>query len=374
MVYLFIALCVMCFTLLIYPYIIYPTLLRFFPSKKIDRCLSGNHSMTLMFCAYNEGSVIDEKIENIRELKLRYPDLEVLSFDDGSDDDTFEKLSSRPDLLKVIRGGGRNGKAHGMKRLAAMASGEILIFTDANVLLDGDAVHNLRAWYGNIEVGGVCGTLRYLGSDASPTAAVGGLYWRLEEKIKAEESRTGNVMGADGSIFSLRRELYPDYPDTVLDDLTVSMAAVFAGRRLIKVEDVIAYERLVVARAEEFRRKTRIAARAYHTHLHLRPQLLRMTALDRFKYASRKVLRWFGGLFLIAGAVFSVALGAAISPFLGAASMLIVLAAVGIGRSVNRGPVAAVVDIVLALVATLIGVLRAMRGHVVVTWSPAKTR
>lgn len=374
MAYLLMILSVVCFTLLVYPYIIYPILLRFLPSKKIDRCLPGNQSMTLMFCAFNEGSVIDEKIENIRELKLRYPDMEVLSFDDGSNDDTFEKLSSCPDLLKVIQGGGRNGKAHGMKLLAAMASGEILIFTDANVLLDLDAVDNLRAWYGDHEVGGVCGTLRYLGSGASPTAAVGGLYWRLEEKIKAEESRTGNVMGADGSIFSLRRELYPDFPDTVLDDLTVSMAAVFAGRRLIKVEDVIAYERLVVARAEEFRRKTRIAARAYHTHLYLRPQLLRMAALDRFKYTSRKVLRWFGGLFLIAGAVFLVALAAAISPFLGAASVLILLVAAGIGKSVNRGPVAAVVDILLALVATLIGVHRAMRGQVVVTWSPAKTR
>lgn len=374
MAYLLMILSVVCFTLLVYPYIIYPILLRFLPSKKIDRCLPGNQSMTLMFCAFNEGSVIDEKIENIRELKLRYPDMEVLSFDDGSNDDTFEKLSSCPDLLKVIQGGGRNGKAHGMKLLAAMASGEILIFTDANVLLDLDAVDNLRAWYGDHEVGGVCGTLRYLGSGASPTAAVGGLYWRLEEKIKAEESRTGNVMGADGSIFSLRRELYPDFPDTVLDDLTVSMAAVFAGRRLIKVEDVIAYERLVVARAEEFRRKTRIAARAYHTHLYLRPQLLRMAALDRFKYTSRKVLRWFGGLFLIAGAVFLVALAAAISPVLGAASVLILLVAAGIGKSVNRGPVAAVVDILLALVATLIGVHRAMRGQVVVTWSPAKTR
>lgn len=374
MLTLLLTLTVACGVLVIYPYAVYPALLRALPTKPLARVPGHQCSATLVFCAYNEGASVDEKLLNVEALKRRHPDLEVLAFDDGSSDDTYTKLSARPDLLTVIRGGGRNGKAHGMKRLAAMASGEIMIFTDANVLLDEDAVDNLRAWHGNPDVGGVCGTLRYLGADASATASVGGLYWRLEEKIKAEESRTGNVMGADGSIFSLRRELYPEFPDTVLDDLTVSMAAVFAGRRLIKVEDVIAYERLVAARGEEFRRKTRIAARAYHTHLHLRPQLSRMAPLDRFKYASRKMVRWFGGLFLIAGAVFSVAMAAAISPLLGAASVVALIAAVAIGRSITRGPVAAVVDIVLALVATLIGVFRAMRGQVVVTWSPAKTR
>ena len=77
---------------------------------------------------------------------------------------------------------------------------------------------------------------------ASPTAKVGALYWRLEEATKALESRTGSVMGGDGSIFSIRRSLYPDFPDSVLDDLTVSMSPVFAGKRLIRADDVIAFE------------------------------------------------------------------------------------------------------------------------------------
>lgn len=365
---------VACGLLVIYPYLIYPIVLRFLTARPIPRDVNHRCSATLAFCAYNEGAVIAEKLRNIETLKRRYPDLEVLAFDDGSSDDTHVKLAARPDLVTVVRGGGRNGKAHGMKRLVAMAKGDIIIFTDANVLLDEDAVDNLRAWHASPEIGGVCGTLRYLGSEASATASVGGLYWRLEERLKSEESRTGNVMGADGSIFSLRRDLYPTFPDTLLDDLTASMAAVFAGRRLIKVDDVIAYERLVAARGEEFRRKARIAARAYHTHLYLRPQLAKMAPVDRFKYASRKVVRWFGGLFLIAGATLSIVFAALISTLLGIAAVVLLLAAAFVGNKVNSGPVGAVAEIVLALVATLIGVFRAMRGTVVVTWSPAKTR
>src|SRR5690606_3537596 len=170
---------------------------------------------------------------------------------------------------------GRAGKAHGMKRLAALAASDILVLTDANVLLAEDAIDRLLPYYADSQVGGVLGSLRYIGGDSSATASVGGLYWRLEEHLKDLESRSGNVMGADGSIFSVRRALYPDFPDDVLDDLTVSMAVVFAGRRLIKAQDVIAREMMVARREDEYRRKVRIAARSWHTHRHLRPQLAR---------------------------------------------------------------------------------------------------
>ena len=363
-----------CGGLVLYPYLGFPLILRFLPTKPIARNIGHRGRVTMMFCAFNEGQVIAEKLRNIARLKARYPELEVLAYDDGSSDDTCAQLEARPDLVTVLRGAGRCGKAHGMKRMAAQAQGDILVFTDANVLLDEAALDNLMAWYGDPNVGGVCGTLKYLGEGTSATASVGGLYWRLEERIKAAESRSGNVMGADGSIFSVRRELYPSFPDTVLDDMTVSMAVVFAGKRLIKVEDVVAYERLVSARSEEFRRKMRIAARAYHTHRHLAPKLGKMAAIDVFKYVSHKVLRWFGGLFLMMGALAFVGLALSVSWLVAGLGLCAVLVAAVMGFRAKTGTLGAIAEIILALVATQIGVFKAMRGQVVVTWAPAKSR
>ncbi|MFG1275647.1 glycosyltransferase [Xanthobacter flavus] len=363
-----------CAILVFYPYIIYPLLLRLLPSRPVTKHAGQRLSVTLVFCAYNEQRSMPSKIANIAMLKDRYPNMEVLAFDDGSSDTTYEQLAARSDLITVVRGGGRNGKAYGMKLLAERATGDILIFTDANVTLREDAIDNLLEWYGDVEVGGVCGSLCYVGADESITAAVGSLYWRLEEYLKKEESRTGNVMGADGSIFSLRRELYPEFPDSVLDDLTVSMAAIFNGKRLIKVENVVAYEGLVVARGEEFSRKVRIAARAFHTHLFLMPRLKRMSALDKFKYGSRKVVRWFGGLFLIVGFLLTAVAALLVSPVLLVILVVTVGALVGVGLGVRKGPLAAIMEIVIALMATLLGVFRAMRGQTFVVWSPAKSR
>jgi cellulose synthase/poly-beta-1,6-N-acetylglucosamine synthase-like glycosyltransferase len=261
-----------------------------------------------------------------------------------------------------------------MKRLAAAARGEILIFTDANVVLAEDAIDRLVAYYGDPSIGGVCGTLRYLPDEDSVTASVGSAYWSLDEKLRTLESRTGNVMGADGSIFSIRRDLYPAFPDTVLDDLTVSMSVIFKGLRLIKADDVVAYERSVAKRSEELRRKVRIGARAYHTHAFLRPQLRAMSPLDRFKYSSRKLLRWFGGLFLAGFALFGLLAVLSAAP-----AVALALAAAGgafllMATRMRSGFLARVGEIILATFATLVGVIQGMRGKVVMTWAPAKSR
>ena len=181
-------------------------------------------------------------------------------------------------------------------------------------------------------------------------------------------------MGADGSIFSIRRALYPQFPDTVLDDFTVSMSVVFAGKRLVKAPNVLAYENSVSRRSEELRRKIRIGARAYHTHAWMRPQLRQMTGLDRFKYVSHKMLRWFGGAFLVIGMVTALAALALVS----LSAFVLVLMGGGIGLMVilriKSGPLAKAGEILFAMMATLIGVLQGMRGYTVITWSPASSR
>lgn len=363
-----------CLIAVAWPFLVYPLILRALPTRPEHPRPGPPPSASLLFCAYNEAAAMPEKLANLTLLKGRYPALEILAFDDGSSDGTGDLIAARGDLVTLVRGPGRSGKAHGMKQLAARARGDILIFTDANVLLDADAIDRLLARYADPQVGGVLGSLHYLGADGSATAAVGSLYWRIEERLKDEESRTGNVLGADGSIFSIRRSLYPDFPDSVLDDLTVSMAVVFAGKRLVKARDVIARERLVTARGDEYRRKVRIAARAWHTHRHLAPQLRRMSILDRFKYASRKLLRWFGGAFIAVGACATLLLLFRISPYISILFLILCAITVRFAVRITRGPLAALIDVLIAYAATLQGVLQAMSGRTVTIWNPAQSR
>ncbi len=373
MVWTFAALSTLCFTLFLYPYAIYPLILKLLRRKPV-RVAPADLRVSLLFCAYNEVEALPKKIENLRILKERMPELQILAYDDNSNDGSSELWATAADLVTVIRGEGRTGKAAGMKRLEALAGGEILVFTDANVMLAPNAIQKLLPYFADAEVGGVCGTLRYASDPSSNTAQIGSIYWRLDESLRSHESATGDVMGADGSIFSVRKSLYPTFPDTVLDDFTVSMSVIFAGKRLISAPDVIAFENSVAHRDEELRRKIRIGARAFHTHMHLKEQLGRMSLLNRFKYLSHKLLRWFGGLFLAGGAGFAMAAIAAASPVAAAGIAAMGLLLLAISLRLRGGILAKSSEVVLSTFATLVGVLQGMRGRTVATWSPAKSR
>src|SRR3546814_19638947 len=92
-------------------------------------------------------------------------------------------------------------------------------------------------------------------------------------RIKALESRSGSTMGADGSIFAVRRRLYSPVPPDIIDDMFVSLSILCDGYHVVRDSAVVAYESATTHSGDEFRRKVRIACQAFTCHRLLRPRL-----------------------------------------------------------------------------------------------------
>lgn len=372
---IFVILSILFFLLFLHPYLIYPVSLRL-TSKKGVRAVEGAElpSATLVFCAYNEERSLPEKLENLRQIRAVEPDLKFMAYVDQSSDRTLEILQAHSDLVTVVAATERTGKAVGMSKLAAAADTEIMIFTDANVIVEPSCIARLRRYFLDPTIGGVCGTLIYTNGTQSPTAATGSAYWRLEEFIKKGKSRGGSTMGADGSLFATRAAYYPVVPPHLLDDLIVSMSIVFARLRLISAPDVIAYEKTAAVRADELRRKRRIACRAYASHLYILPQVLRLPPGDVYKYVSHRVLRWYSGFTGAAAVAFGLLALAMYSPWL--ALCAVVLGVIGflIGRYATVPGLSHSVEIVSSIYAATLGVIDAWRGKNYQTWQPAQSR
>lgn len=362
--------------LFVHPYVTYPLHLRLFRKSPINRRPEiGVPAATLLFSAYNEERSLPDKLANLAEIRALHPGLEVLAYSDMSSDRTLDMLLARPDLLRVVPSTERTGKAVGMRRMVAEAGGDICIFTDANVILDSRSVATLLDYFRDPAIGAVAGTLRYINADASTTAHVGGLYWQLEEHIKTLESRCGSMMGADGSIFASRRSIYPVVPPHLLDDMTVSMSVIFEGLRLISAPDVVAYEKNTTSSSDEFRRKRRIACRAYNTHKYLWPKIrASFLPADIYKYVSHKLLRWFGAPLLAAAALgFSAFLLVSGHPWILLAAWTAGGAVLLLGAKDVR-PFAALYEILLSILATFLGIVDSWKGKTYQTWAPAKSR
>jgi cellulose synthase/poly-beta-1,6-N-acetylglucosamine synthase-like glycosyltransferase len=323
-------------------------------------------------CAYNEARVIEAKLENLLALRDDHPDLEILVYVDQSSDATAEICRRYADRITLHVAAQRTGKTHGMNLLVARTNADVVVFSDANVMLDPNVLLRLEDHFADARVGCVCGNLVYTNADASTTARSGSLYWRFEEWVKRLETDTGSVMGADGSLFAIRRALHEPPPDHIIDDMYVSFMVLCSGHRVVQAQDVRAYEESVTAMGEEFRRKVRIACQAFNVHRLMWPRLKQLSAGSLYKYVSHKLLRWFT-IYLLALA-FVAFMGAALAAgaFEVAALMAIVPLALWLfGHRWPVQPFAQLFDILSAFAGAGLGVWRSLLGEVYQTWNPA---
>jgi cellulose synthase/poly-beta-1,6-N-acetylglucosamine synthase-like glycosyltransferase len=260
-----------------------------------------------------------------------------------------------------------------MNLLVAQSTADIIVFTDANVEIDPGAIDALVRRFNDPEIGCVCGHLVYTNGTITATAKVGSLYWRLEELVKRFESGLGAVMGADGSLFAIRRQLHRPVPDWLIEDMFVSMSILCDGYRIVRAEDALAYEASVTVSAEEFRRKIRIACQAFNVHRVLWPRLRRLPSLTLYLYVSHKLLRWVSGFNLLMSAAFT----ATALILLDVPPLLVGTAAAGGGALLwmaarrQLRPWAAISEILMALAGAAAGVLQSLRGRTFQTWTPA---
>ncbi len=368
-----IAASVMLLALALHPFTSYPLSLMALARLRRRPFRRGQppRSVALCVCAYNEEKVIRAKVENMLALRASYPHMEILVYVDAASDRTAEILGGYYPELSVINSPQRMGKTHGMNLLVGMTDAECLVFSDANVMFAPDAIDHLLAPFADPGIGLVCGHLRYGASDGNATAATGSLYWRLEEQIKRLESVSGSIIGADGSIFALRRSSHRAPPADLIDDMYVSLMVLCNGGRVVRAAQAHAFEDGVSQPQEEFRRKIRIACQAFNVHRALSPKLRRLGLIDQYKYVSHKLLRWLV-IYLLAASAFTLIAGLVLAQ---AWTVLAVVVGVGLLAAIllataTRGPILAVRSILSAFVATGIGVWYSVRGQRFQTWSP----
>ena len=329
-------------------------------------------SFAILVPAYNEEAVILEKVENLLALQAGARDCQILIYVDGAADRTAALLEPYRDRIDVVVGRTRRGKSHGLNLLVGRARADILVFTDANVILDERALERLGARFADRSVGCVCGHLRYVNAGDGPTASSGDLYWRVEETIRALESDTVGVVGADGSLFATRRTLHPHVPPDIIDDFYVAMRVLLAGHRVVRAPDAVAYERTGAAAGPEFRRKVRIACQAFNVHRLIWRDVRRARPGVVYAYVSHRLLKWLIAYNLAAAAALALAgLLAALPAGTVAAGAGAALLAGAAALALDVPPARKLGAMLVAFAGAGWGVWRSLRGERFQTWQPS---
>ncbi|MFY9844559.1 MAG: glycosyltransferase family 2 protein [Terriglobales bacterium] len=256
----------------VYVYIGYPLLLwavqAVFPVAPRQEPIEP--SVSLLVAAYNEAAVIGDKIRN--SLALDYPGgkLEVVIASDGSKDATAEivRAFSESKTGSPADGAGRvrllnyeqnRGKMAVLNDAVPELRGDIVAFSDASSMLAPESVRILVQNFNDPHVGAASGVYRLLKKDQAQLGSQEDLYWKYETFLKVQEAKLGAFTGAHGSLYAIRRTLYP-FPSesTINDDFTIPMRILERGHRVAYEPAAVAYEE--AHEMEGFSRRVRITA------------------------------------------------------------------------------------------------------------------
>ena len=234
-----------------YVYIGYPILLILLRSVR-ERPVRKQPivpSVSLVVSAYNEAAVIERKIRNTLALDYPADRLELIIASDGSTDGTGEIAARLADgaRVKVLVYPENRGKLAALNDAVPMAHGEVLAFSDASSMLAPDALRHLTANFADPEVGAVSSVYKVRDANHAQLGTQEDFYWKYETFLKKQEAALGSILGAHGSLYAIRKALYPYPPSGMInDDYIIPLRVLQKGYR-------VAYEPLAVAYEEAHR-------------------------------------------------------------------------------------------------------------------------
>ncbi|MDH3718322.1 MAG: glycosyltransferase family 2 protein [Planctomycetota bacterium] len=334
-------------------------------------------TVTCIIPAHNEERVLQAKLENALALDYPRDRLEIVVASDGSADRTVEIAQSfAPRGVRVLEFSARRGKASVLNDACAEATGQVLCLCDANVMFQRDALQHLVRPLDDTQVGAVTGVV-LLASEESNFGEGESFYYLLERAVQLAESDVGSLMGVDGGMYVIRRELFQALPaETILDDFAISMQAVRNGQRVVYQPLARATESGTPTATQEFRRRLRMAAGTV--------QILKWGYFPRLRqpvllwqFLSHKLVRWVGPWLLLTLLLANIALWSAGPFFQGLLVAQLAVYATALVAAVYvplRGTrvTGVVFYFVMSQFAMALGVIRGLLNLQKVTWVQAE--
>jgi cellulose synthase/poly-beta-1,6-N-acetylglucosamine synthase-like glycosyltransferase len=289
----------LCVFLIAYPYAIYPALLVAFNRLAGRAAHAGDDShcpsVTVILPVHNESARIVAKVRNLLELDYPRDRLQLVVVGDGCTDDTLERArTAGHGIVDVVPLTQRAGKAAGLNAGLQRATGDILVFTDAGIMLEPQSLRRLVAHFRDPQIGCVSGEDYIEGADSE------GLYGRLELLLRREEARLHSIAGASGCFYGQRRSTCKPFVPGMAPDFLSVLVTVSGGQRALAEPAARGSMTATSSQRAEFTRKVRTFLRGI-TALFGNARLLNPFQYPSFSFIlwSHKLMRWLAPLPMI---------------------------------------------------------------------------
>lgn len=293
------------FIILVYTYFGYPFLMSILIKFRKVNGINKKRitpKISIVISAYNEEASIKRKLENILSLDYPREKMEIIVVSDASTDKTDEIVKGfTAEGIKLYRINKQSGKIAAYRKALSQIKSEIVVFSDATSVLDEDSLINLISNFNDSLVGCVGGLLKYVNPEKAKVGEGESKYWEYEKMIRKYESELSSLTSVSGTLYAVRKELYPlDMKADLADDLIVPLSVKKQGFRTVLEQEAVCCEFTTLSVREDMAKRARI------TIQNIRGLLNYADILNLFKYGlfsilviSHKVFRLLVPVFLI---------------------------------------------------------------------------
>jgi len=236
---------------------------RAYKSRELQKDYNHQPTVTVMVVAHNEEKVIVEKLHNIIELDYPKDKIEFLISSDNSTDRTNEIIrdfiTDHLDLnIRLYEVKARMGKTNAQNEAHKTVVTEFLVMTDANSMMDKNAVKELMAAFTSNDIAYVSGRLSIVNQEASDVSNAEASYWDSDLAAREIEGRIKTITAGNGALYACRTKDYYDFNPIQCHDSAMPPLYALEGKRAIANHDAIAYEKAGEVIEDEFGRKVRM--------------------------------------------------------------------------------------------------------------------
>lgn len=368
----------------------YPVLLKLLDKilrpKENARDKSYEPSVTYMIAAHNEENVIEKKLENALAVSYPADKLQIIVASDNSTDATNQIVTdfivAHPESNIILYCSKEHkGKTNAQNEAQKIATGEILVMTDANTMVKSDAIQELVSYFTSDDIVYVSGKLEYSNADTSATSQSESAYWDIDLSMRDVESRIKTITAGNGALYACRNKEYIDFAPIHCHDIIMPYTYSKMGKRALFNPNAIAVEKAGETDSDEFKRKVR-----------MNRDILTMlkwgfTVMNPFKYGwfsffyfghrTCRYLLWLAHIVLLISTA-ALCFASGIIGILGIAFtalqiLFFVLAGIEMGCKTNLKILHIVGYYGMTVYAQIIGVWRIITGKAKPTWEQAQS-
>lgn len=192
-----------------------------FKGHKVKQDLDYRPSVTVLMSCFNEGRAVYDTIRFITESDYPEGKLHVIAIDDHSGDDSWKWMQRAAKKFKgvqVYKNEKNLGKPKSLLKALALADSDLILNVDSDGEIHKRAILELASCFFDPRVGAVGGNVMVRNSRTNWLTQLQTLQYNTAFQMsKISETFSGSVSCISGAIFMVRKSLYDELVQPILD-------------------------------------------------------------------------------------------------------------------------------------------------------------